>query len=70
MGLQTFLSEAHISCYTTFRGPDILHDVIFSKYVAFYEINKFFVNPIFFHYWWNGFAGRIWPASRILETQH
>jgi len=50
MGLQTFLSEAHISCYTTFRGPDILHDVIFSKYVAFYEINKFFVNPIFFHY--------------------
>jgi len=43
MGLQTFLSEGHISYYTTVRGPDILHDVIVSGFVTFYQINEFFL---------------------------
>jgi len=29
-GLQTFLSEGHISYYTTVRGPEILRTVIVS----------------------------------------
>jgi len=33
---------------------------------TFYQINKF--SGIFFHYCQNGFAGRIWPAGRCLET--
>ena len=42
--LQTFLSEGHINYYTTVRGPDILRNMIVSGYVAFYKINKCFVN--------------------------
>ena len=51
------------------RGPHkLLHNssraghmcnAIVSVYVTFYQINKFFVNMLFFHYWQNGFAGRI-----------
>jgi len=44
-GLQTSLSQSH---YTTVRGPDILRNRIVSGYVTFYEINKFFVNALFF----------------------
>jgi len=32
-GLQTFLSEEHISNYTTIRGPDMLTNVNFAGYV-------------------------------------
>jgi len=39
-GLQTFFSEGHISYSTTVRGPDILRNVIVSRYVAFHQINK------------------------------
>jgi len=48
-GSPIFLSEGRISYYTTFGRPDILRNVIVSGYVAFYQINKFFVN-ICFHY--------------------
>jgi len=58
-GLQTFLSEGHISCRTTIRGLDILRNVIVSGYITFYQINKCFVNILFFHYWQNVFAGRV-----------
>jgi len=74
-GLQTFLYEGHISKYTTVRGPGILQNEIVLKYVAFYQINKIFVNIYFFIFdtmfltGWNGFAGRIGPAARSLETQ-
>jgi len=34
-GLQTFSSEGHISYYTTFRGPDILRNVIVLGYATF-----------------------------------
>jgi len=47
-GLQTFLYEGHISKYTTVRGPGILQNEIVLKYVAFYQINKIFVNIYFF----------------------
>jgi len=54
---------------------DILRNVIVSGYVILYQMNKFFVNILFFHRWqnvfateWNGFVGRIWPAGRSLET--
>ena len=67
-GLQSFSSEGHMSLYTTVWGPDILRNVIVSGYVAFYQINKLSVNILFFHYSWNGFAGRIWPAGGSLET--
>jgi len=30
--------------------------------------HKFLVNMLFFHHWQNGFAGRICPAGRSLET--
>jgi len=30
------------------RGPDILHNVIVSGYVTFYQISEFFVNMLFF----------------------
>jgi len=45
-GPRNFLSEGLISCYTTVRRLDILHDVIVLGYVKFYQINKFFVNII------------------------
>jgi len=47
-GLQTSLSEGHISYYTTVRGPDVLCNVIVSKYATFYQINKCFVNILYF----------------------
>jgi len=46
-GLQTFLSEGHISFYTKVGGPDIFRNVIFSGYVTFYQINKVFVTLFF-----------------------
>jgi len=49
-GLQTFLYDDHISCYTKVQRPDILRNVIVLVYIAFYEANKFFVNILFFHY--------------------
>ena len=49
-GLQTFLSDGHISYYTIARRPGILRNVIVSGYVTFCQIKKFFVNILFFHY--------------------
>ena len=43
-GSPNHLSEGNISHYTTIRVPDFLRNVIASGNVAFYEINKFFVN--------------------------
>jgi len=40
------------------RGPDFLRNVIVSGKVAFHQINKFFVNVLFYHHWQNDFAGR------------
>jgi len=34
MGLQTFLSEGHISYHTTIRGPDILRNEIVARYCS------------------------------------
>ena len=50
--------------------------MIFSGYVAFYQINTFFVNIVFvsllakmcFAAGLNGFAGQIWPAGRSVEN--
>jgi len=46
-------------------GPDTSCNVIVSGYVIFCQINKRFVNTLFFHYClnvfaagWNGFEGR------------
>ena len=73
--LQTFLSEVYISYYTIIRGPDVLHNVIVSRYVAFSQINIFFANMLVFHHWQNGFVDPMkWlvmphlPADRSLET--
>jgi len=52
-GSPKFLGEDHISYCKTVRGPDILRNVIFSAYVPFYQINRFFVNILFFNYWQN-----------------
>ena len=38
---QTFLTEGHISYYKAVRWPDILRNVIVSRYVAFYQIKTF-----------------------------
>jgi len=46
-GLQTCLSEGHISCYTV-RRPDISRNVIVLGYVTFCQINKCFVKVSFF----------------------
>jgi len=43
-GSPKFLGEDHISYCKIVRGPDILRNVIFSGYVIFYQINRFFVN--------------------------
>ena len=49
------------------------HLTYVSRYVAMYQINKFFLNISDFIYSqnvftakWNSFAGRIWPAGRSL----
>jgi len=49
-GSPKFLSEVHITYYTTLQGPDILRNEIVSGYVAFYQINKCFVVYIIFIY--------------------
>jgi len=49
-GLQTFLSDGHISYYTTVRGSDSIRSVIVSGCVTFCQIQKIFVNVSFFHY--------------------
>jgi len=59
-GLQTFLSEGHISNYITVRWPDILRNVIDSECLRFCQINKFFVNTFFFHQWKGHFAAACW----------
>jgi len=46
MGLQTFLAEGHISCYTIVRGPDILRNVIVSGYATSYQIKN--ISQIYF----------------------
>jgi len=63
-GLHTFLPEGHISYYTTAGGPNILHNVIVSGYISFYQPTDFSLIQIFFignitPLWagWNGFAG-------------
>ena len=48
--IQSFLYEGHTCYYTIVRGPDILHNVNVSRYVTFYQINKCFVNILFFQY--------------------
>jgi len=67
-GLNFFVRGSHQSYYTTVRGPDISHHLIVSGHVRSCKINKFFVNVLFFHYWQNVFAGRIWPTGRSLEA--
>jgi len=52
-GSPHFLTEGHRSYYTTVRRPDILRNVIVSEYVKIYQINKNFLNVLFFHYWQN-----------------
>jgi len=52
-GLSKIFGEDHISYCKTVRGPNILRNVIFSGYVTFHQINTFFVNILFFHYWQN-----------------
>jgi len=63
-GSSNFLGEGHISYCTTIRGLDILRNVIFSGYVTF-QINTFFVNALFFHYWQNAFCGWV---KRLLRS--
>jgi len=75
-GLQTFLSEGHICCYTIVWGPGFLRNVIALRKVAFHQIPNFSLTNYYYFIidkmasraWWNGFAGRIWPAGRSLET--
>jgi len=69
-GSSNFWRET-ISYCTTVRRPDFLCNVIFSGYVTFYQINTFFVNVLFLHYWQNvfcGFVGRIWHPGRSVEN--
>ena len=47
-GLQTFLSEGHICCYTIVWGPDFLRNVIVSGKVAFHQITNFSSTYYFF----------------------
>ena len=70
-GLLTFLSEGHISCYTTVRVPEILRGVMWLFWdVIFYQINKFFAKILFSSMikWPRGPGGivprpRVWSAS-------
>ena len=65
-----------MSYYTTVREQDILRNVIVSGYIAFNQINKFFVNivnificdKIFLQVGWNGFASQICLMGCSLET--
>jgi len=63
-GLQTFLSGDHIRYYTTVRGQDILRNVIVSGYIAFHQINKFFVNIVCFSLVTKCFRGSDETTSR------
>jgi len=49
-GFPNFFSEGHISSYARCRGRGILRNVIVSEYLTFCQINKLFVNTLFFHY--------------------
>ena len=70
-GIFKFLEEDHINYCTTVRGPDVLCSVIFSVCVTFYQINMFFVNIIFFHYWKNAFCGRVkWLRRLDFSADH
>jgi len=77
-GLSKFFGRGPRTLLHNSSRANILRNVIFSGYVTFYLISKFFVNVSFSHYWQNvfcllrpdenGFAGRIWPAGRSLEN--
>ena len=74
-GLQTFLSNSHITYCTTVWGRDVFRNVILSGYVTFYRINKCFAKYCFLlmtilSSWagWKGFLGRIWSAGGSLKT--
>jgi len=59
------LGEDHISYCKTVRGSDILRNVIFSGHFPFYQINRFFVNIIFFHYCQNA----LWPGGMASQVR-
>jgi len=65
-GLRTFLSEGHISSYTTVRGPDIFRNVIVSGYVTFYQVKKFFREYINFSLLTKWLCGPDEMASRAV----
>jgi len=70
-GLQTFVSEGHISYSATVRGSGIFRNVIVSGYVTFYQINTFFVNILYFHYWQNGPRAGVWRlCSTSMRRMH
>jgi len=45
-GSPNFLSGGHTRYYATVRGQDILRNVTVLGYIAFHQINKFFVNIV------------------------
>jgi len=49
-GSPTFLFHGRLSYYTTVREPCVFRNVNVSGYAAFYVINKFFVNILFFSF--------------------
>jgi len=62
-----FLSEGHISYYTTVRESDMLRNVIVSG--CHIRPNKQNLSKMYhFYYWKNGLAGRLWRADSSLET--
>ena len=74
-GLFKFFERDHISNCKRVRGPDILRNVIFSGYVIFLPNQHNFRKYIIFSLLskcigagWNGFTGRILPASRCVES--
>ena len=54
----------------TVRGRNILllRNAIVSEYFTLYQINKIFLNILFFHYWQNDFVSRIKLVGRSLVT--
>jgi len=63
-GSPKFLGEDHKAIAKQFEGPIILRNVIFSGHVPFYQINRFFVNILFFHYWQNALR----PGEMVDKT--
>jgi len=54
------LPEGHVSYYTTLSGPDILHNVIVTGCVTFYQMNKYFLNLIIFSL----LTKSLWPDEK------